>query len=83
MARMTAKEIGKHLDLDNDLKHDLFLDQEERDNWENYQSDAEQEQQEWAARFDDSWLDNQPDDEIDCGYDPYPEQDWFFDHGDW
>lgn len=77
MARMTAKEIGKHLDLDNDLKHDLFLDQEERENWENYQSEAEQEQQEWAARFDDSWIDEEPD------FDPYPEADWYFDHGDW
>lgn len=77
MARMTAKEIGKHLDLDNDIKHDLYLDQEERDNWENYLSGTEEEQ-EWAARFDDQFYD-----EIDCGYDPYPEPDWYFENGDW
>lgn len=78
MARMTAKEIGRHLDLDKDIKHDLSLDQEERDNWENYQTEDEQAEQEWAARFDDQF-----DDELDCGYDPYPEPSWFFDHGDW
>ena len=67
MARVTAKEIGEALDLENQIEHDLFVDESEREAWQDYQDglgcDDLLSEPDWPDWFDDGGPDY---------YDPYP-----------
>ena len=77
MARMTPKEIGEALELENDIQHDLDFDQEEREAWYDYQSELDSPDCDLYNDYDPHEYDHYDD------YDPYPEPDWFLDCVEW
>ena len=77
MARMTAKEIGEALDLENQIENDLFVDESEREAWQDYQDDLS-----CDGSFDDHDIDWFDDGGPDC-YDPYPPYDYHHDDYGW
>lgn len=66
MAKLTAREVGLHLDEHNKLEYELSGDELDREHWEEYQAehsfDGWNRSEDWEEPFDD----------YDYGYDPYP-----------
>lgn len=65
MAKLTAREVGLHLDEHNKLEYELSGDEHDREHWEEYQ--AEHSFDEWNRAED--W--EEPFDQYDYGYDPW------------
>lgn len=78
MARMTAKEIGEALDLENQIEHDLLVDESERESWQDYQDGLSCEGNPF---YDEDWFDDLYDPHDD--YDPYPPYDDYHDDYGW